>query len=241
MKNIHIKGLLAIVVLAICSCKKNDYIKGGEPTSINQYRKLTTYEMLKTLPLYDTLVMVIDSAGLKDQVNELNTTFYAPSDRAILNYLSARTLQVQKINQYAKFALDSLIYYLKTNKNNTRDSLLMYRLSQKLDFNALKAIGSVGKKLVTGLAGDSVVVSFEATRDPNQGYNDILSSEPQLQYFTHMWKPYNLTTATPASSIPTSVGVRTICKTSFILTKSGYVTALDNSSHVLFFYGTKVN
>jgi hypothetical protein len=187
------------------------------------------------------LVMVIDSAGLKDQINATNTTFYAPSDRAILNYLTSRTIQVQKVNQYAKFALDSLIYYLKTNKNNTRDSLLMYRISQKLDFNELKAIGSVGKKFTTGLAGDSVVVSFEATRDPNQGYNDILSSEPQLQYFTHMWKPYTLTTATPANRIPTSVGVRTICKTSFIPTKTGFVTALDNSSHVLFFYGTKVN
>lgn len=241
MKIINIKTLLVVTVLAISSCKKNDYIKGGERTDINQYKGLTTYEMLKKLPLYDTLIMVIDSAGLKDQINAENTTFYAPSDQAILNYLAARTVAVQKINQYAKFALDSLMYYLKTNKNNTRDSLLMYRVNQRLDYNALRAIGAVGTKFPTGLAGDSVVISFEATRDANQGYNDILSTEPQLQYFTQMWKPYTLNTANPANKITSSIGVRTICKTSFITTKTGYVTALDNASHTFLFWGTKVN
>ena len=239
MNNLQFKTLLLGTLLVISSCSKNDYIKGGESTDITQYKGLTTYETLKSLPLYDTLVMVIDSAGFKDQINTMNTTFYAPSDKAILNYLQARTLAVQRINQNAKFALDSLMYYIRTNKDNTRDSLLMYRLNNNLDYNALKTIGSVGVKLPTGLTGDSVVVSYESTRDQNQGYNSILSTEPQLQYFTQMWKPYTLSSASPASGIPLSIGVRTICKTSFIATKTGYITALDNNSHTFLFYGTK--
>jgi hypothetical protein len=237
MKLKNIAPLLVLLLAVMSSCKKN-YIIGGEPNSENLFKSSTTYEMLKSQTLYDTLIQVIDAAGLKDQINAAATTFYAPSDYSILRYLAARTLIVQKTDQYAKFGLDSLLHYITTNKNGTRDSLLMYQVKQSMDFKALVLIGPDGTKLPTGLNGDSVVLSFEYTKDGQQGYSDIISGAPQLQYFTQMWKPFKLGVDGTASEIPTATGVRTLCKTSFIPTKTGYVTALDNS-HTFLFFGTK--
>ena len=237
MKPKYIAVCLLLLITGAAGCKKN-YILGGEPNSKSTFKNSTTYDMLKSLPLYDTLIQVIDAAGLKDQINTASATFYAPSDYSILRYLSERTLIVQKTDQYAKFGLDSLLHYVRTNKNGTKDSLMMYQVKQSMDFKALTAIGPDGVKLPTALTGDSVVLSFEYTKDGQQGYSDIISGAPQLQYFTHMWKPFKLGVDGNASQIPTSVGVRTLCKTSFIATKTGYVTALDNS-HTLLFFGTK--
>lgn len=225
---------LSIVALLLGACKR-DYITGGTPEDVNVYRNTSTYDVLKGNALYDTLVQVIDAAGLKDKINEGGTTFFAPSDYAIFNYLNQRTVFVQNAyNQNAKFALDSLLYYMRNNVKGTRDSLLMYLVRQPLSYGSLTATGAV---YPTAL-GNNVAVSFEYTRDATLGYNAVVSSVPQVEYFTHLWRPYTITPSTPASAVPLTVGVRTLCKTSGIVTQNGIMNALDNS-HVLFFYGTK--
>ena len=56
-------------VLAI-SCRKQDYITGGqkENPKVNQ----TTYDYLKgnSMHLFDTLLLLVDAAGLKDTTNQ---------------------------------------------------------------------------------------------------------------------------------------------------------------------------
>jgi len=226
---------LSIVVLLFSACKK-DYITGGVPEDVNTYKNTSTYDVLKQDPLYDTLVQLIDAAGLKDKVNEQGTTFFAPSDYAIFSYLNARTIFVQNAyNQNSKFALDSLVYYLKNNVRGTKDSLLMYQVHQPLPYSTLTNSGAL---YPTALSGDTVAVSFEYTKNTGLGYNPVISSQPQVEYFTQLWRPYAITPSTPASAIPLSVGVRTLCKTSGIVTQNGIMNALENS-HVLFFYGTK--
>lgn len=143
---------------------------------------------------------------------------------------------MQKVNQYAKFGLDSLLHYVTNNINGTRDSLLMYQVASPLWYNGLT---EAGQKFKTELAGDTVVVSFEVTTNSQQGYTPNVSNPPRLQYFTHMWKPYvAITEGNQAKNIPNTVGVRTLSKTSCIATKNGVLNGLD-PSHILFFYGTK--
>lgn len=225
---------LCMIVLLISACKK-DYISGGTPEDVNIYKNTTTYDVLKTDPLYDTLVQVIDAAGLKDKINEQGTTFFAPSDYSIFNYLNLRTMVVQVTKPYDKFPLDSLVYYLKNNINNTRDSLLMYLIKQPLSYDVLT---NTGTKYATELSGDSVVVSYEYTKDDKLGYNEVVSSVPQVVYFTQLWYPYTVSPSSPAGDIPARIGVRTLVKTSGINTQNGIMNALENS-HTLFFYGTK--
>jgi hypothetical protein len=242
MTNLIMKKIISISVAAFImmaflftSCKK-DYITGGSPENVNIYKDSTTYDVLKGNPMYDTLVQVIDAAGLKEKINAEGTTFFAPNDNSILQYLEARTLFVQQhYDQNAKFALDSLKYYLQNNINGTRDSLLMYQVNASLTYSALN---NVGKIYPTSLTGDSVIVSFEQTTDGHLGYTDLVSQAPQIVYFTQLWDHYDISKSNPASKVPDNVGVRNLVKTSGIVTKNGILNLLDNSNK-LFFYDTK--
>lgn len=237
MKKIMIIRLAVIIALALLftACKK-EYITGGETEDVNKYSNTLTYDVLKQSPLYDTLVQLIDTAGLKDRINQDGMTLFAPSDYAIFNYLSVRTLRVQAtVNASSKFGLDSLFFYLRNNIKGTKDSLLMYLIKKPLPYAALTDMGAL---YATELAGDSAIVSYEYTRNTQLGYNSIVSGVPQIVYFTQLWKHYDLSATNPAGNVPSTAGVHTIVKTSCITTRNGMINALDNS-HILFFYGTK--
>ena len=232
MKKILINtSILLILVAALASCKKDDYIHGGVIEDVNQYANNTNYEVLAQDPMYDTLVQIIDAAGLKDKINETGTTFFAPSDRSILTYMELRTLfDQQNYDQDAQFGLDSLKYYLQNNIDNTRDSLLMYQIPTPLPYSSLTRTGVAYE---TGLAGDTVVVSYEPT-----GRNDVVSTVPREVFFTQLWYHYDLSDANPAADIPEEIGIRESVITSGINTKSGIINYLNNF-HTLFFYDTK--
>jgi hypothetical protein len=235
MKKIFLDlSMLCCIVLIFSACKK-DYITGGVSEDVHMYKNTTTYDVLKGNPLYDTLVQVIDAAGFKDKVNEQGVTFFAPSDYSILSYLGKRTIYLQNtVSQDAKFGLDSLLYYVTNNVNGTKDSLQMYLIHQPLTYSSLTNTGA----LYSTELGNSVIVSYEYTKDGGLGYNPVVSSAPQVVYFTQLWYPYDLSDANPASDITPDIGVHTLVKTSCIQTQTGILNALENS-HTLFFYGTK--
>ena len=237
MKKIILARYLIIAsgILVFTACKK-DYISGGSVEDINKYSSTTTYDVLKANALYDTLVRLIDTAGLKDKINGQGITMFVPSDYAVFSYLNLRTQKVQAtINANAKFGLDSLFYYLSNNIGGAKDSLLMYLINKPLLYDNLTDVGAL---YPTALAGDTAIVSYEYTRNTTLGYNSIVSSVPQVVYFTQLWKHYSLSATTPAGQVPNTTGVHTLVKTSCIITKNGVMNALDNS-HTLFFYGTK--
>ncbi|MDQ2720085.1 MAG: hypothetical protein M3Z26_10065 [Bacteroidota bacterium] len=228
-------AVLITIVVLFSACKKS-YITGGTPENVNMYKNTTTYDVLKSNPLYDTLVQLIDVAGIKDKINEQGTTFFAPSNFSVLLYLNYRTIYVQNyINQDSTFGLDSLKYYLANNLNGTRDSMLMYLIHTPLPFSALT---NTGVFYPTELAGDTAIVSYEYIKNGGLGYNNIVSSQPQLVYFTQLWYHYDLSDANPAGQVPLNIGIHTLIKTSGIITQNGILNELDNSNP-LFFYDTK--
>jgi hypothetical protein len=219
----------AFLVLAY-SCKKQDYIIGGKTS--NPVSPLTTYDYLagNSLHQFDTLLMLVDSAGLKDSINQPGITFFAPTDYSIDAYLEARTAVVQNVNPNAVYSIDTMIKY---DLQRVRDSLMMYIIHQPLTYAELT---QNGVEYPSALPGDSVVVSFEDTQDPNLGYSSLVSTTPQVMYFTQLWGPAPIPLV--ADDIPTNVGVHTLCQTSGIQTSTGMLNVLTNS-HVLFFYGSK--
>jgi hypothetical protein len=228
--------VVGLALLVLASCKKQDYITGGVPEDVNKYKNTSTYDVLAKNPLYDTLVKVIDAAGMKDKINAQGTTFFAPSDYSIYRYLAARTYVVQQtINQNSSFGLDSLLYYVTNNINGTRDSLSLYLIPQLIKYDQLTETGAY---FTTGLAGEKVIISYETTKNTYLGYNSVVSSYPRVVYFTHLWYPYTLNDANPAGDVPLTIGVRTLVTASGLQTQNGIINALANS-HILFFYGTK--
>ncbi len=247
-KEIKIKNIVlyTAIVMVFAACSK-DYITGGTIQDVNVYKTTSTYDVLTKFQQFDTLVQLIDAAGLKDKINEQGTTFFALSNKSIENYLQERTIFLQfNVDQYAKFGLDSLIYYLKNNINNTADSLSMYLIKTVTTPQNLTGVGTIYS---TELAHDSAIVSYEPVVDGNLGYTSVVSTAPRVVYFTQLWQHYNLNASdSTAADVPSSSGIRTLVSTSFLNTQNGVINVLTpgatstgniNFGTTLFFYGTR--
>ena len=189
---------------------------------------MTTYDFLQSnsLQQFDTLLMLIDKAGLKDIINQQGVTFFPPDDRAIFSYLNERTVEKQRVDPNAKYTLDSL---LNNDIQKVTDSMKMYIINDLLSYDRLTENGT---KFPTALAGDTAVVSFEETLDPNLGYTVTVSSTPRLVYFTHLFQ--SLPEPFVAEDIPKDIGTRNRIRTSGIQTTTGIVHV--PVPHTLFFY-----
>lgn len=234
MRNI-VKALAFVCFLGIVatSCTKG-YITGGQITNVNQYKDKTTYETLSSIPQFSLLVQLIDAGGLQQQIDQANTSFFAVQDSGITKYLNDRTIFLQAtVNQYAKFTMDSLVYYVKNNINGTRDSLLMYLVPGIA--TTPTNLSPLGAVYPTALAGDSAIISYEVT---TMGATSIVSTPPQVVYFTSLWRHYNLSVDSTTAIIPTATGAHTLVATAFINTSNGVINSLTYSAE-LFFYSSR--
>jgi hypothetical protein len=215
-----------ILLLAFAACKKNDYLKGGTIRS-NQV-DMTTYDWLKSNPqgLFDTLLLLVDKAGLKDKINETGITFFAPTDYAINNYLTNRALEEQDIDAFRKWTIDSLFKY---EMPKFTDSLDAYIVPGILTYDKLTINGVI---YPTKKIGANSVVSYEETRDPAYGYNPNVSTIPQLVWYTLLLEP--LAPPFVAADLTVQQGTRVRVQTSGIQSTTGVIHVLNNS-HKLFF------
>src|ERR1041384_6880417 len=93
MKHNIIYSCIIVLLIATSACKKGDYLSGG--SLANPKVEMSTYDYLKRNPLFDTLVLLVDRAGMKEQVNG-KITFFAPTDYSIRLLMLTRTAEIQK-------------------------------------------------------------------------------------------------------------------------------------------------
>lgn len=215
-----------ISLLAFTACKKNDYLKGGTIRS-NQVN-MTTYDFLKSHPqgLFDTLLLLVDRAGVKDKINQAGITFFAPTDYAINNYLNSRAVEEQRIDPFRKWTIDSMLTY---ELDKFTDSLNVYIINGTLTYDKLTINGAI---YPTKKTDANCVVSYEETRDPAFGYNPNVSTVPQLVWYTLLLQP--LVPPFKAEDLTTEQGTRVRVQTSGIQSTTGLIHVLNNS-HKLFF------
>ncbi len=218
--------ILLALTLLVSACKKNDYFIGGDLH--NSKVGVSTYDFLKNNDrgLFDTLIMIIDAAGIKDKINQADITFFAPTDYSIKSYVEARTRIEQNIDPFRMWTVDSIIKY---ELPRFKDSLDIYILPSKIGYSDLteKGKGYITKK------GNSSIVSFETTDDVGLGYNPNSGFRPQIMYYTYLYAP--LLEDMKASEIPSTLGVRTRVQTSGVESTTGVINVLANS-HRLFFF-----
>ncbi|MEC5143326.1 hypothetical protein [Chitinophaga sp. 212800010-3] len=132
---------LILASLLFSACRKDDHFMGGSPTKAQS--DLTTYDYLKANPLFDTLVQLIDKAGLKETVNS-NITFIAVTNYSVKSFLDVRTRQLQKAtnNENVKYTLDSI------KAPELRDSLLAYCFKGSIVRSDLSMESQVYKNMV---------------------------------------------------------------------------------------------
>ncbi|PSL44385.1 fasciclin domain-containing protein [Chitinophaga niastensis] len=88
--------LVVVLMVLTLSCKKDNYYKdSGKQVGVYD---IGAYDFLKARPLFfDTLINIIDSAGLQDVLQKETVTFFAPTNHAIKKTMdvlnSARYMQ----------------------------------------------------------------------------------------------------------------------------------------------------
>lgn len=223
--NIFTISFILILIILISSCKKNDYRVGGNLH--NPVINMTTYDYLKSnrFGLFDTLLMLVDKAGIKDKINESGSTFFAPTDYSINRYIEERTKKVQAIDPNTVWTVDTLIKY---ELQNFADSLDIYIVKKEILNKDLSSAGTI----FNAKKGNKVIVSYEETDNKELGYNDNSTVKPKLVYFTYLFKDpganFNV------SNIEYPVGTRTLVQTSNAKTTTGALHVLTNS-HTLFY------
>jgi hypothetical protein len=223
------KTFISIIIAAalftsVYSCKKS-YTIGGSlfvPT-VN----MTTYDYLKTNHLFDTLVIMIDKMGLKDEVNQAGT-FFAVTNYSIRNYVLAKEayLQIIENNENLVYTFDSL------DLPSLKDTLRTYMFHDRITRDNISQIG----EWRASDEGDSRLIQLIATTDyTNQ---NVFTTDPKYIYLTKI-------IPLPGSPVPTdSTGLvnvvpaqmlQTLCQTTGILTTTGVLHVLSNA-HTFDYY-----
>ena len=106
MKIIH---LLLGSLLILAACKKDNYLVDHGGTDVERIRKMSSYEFLKESKVLDTVVLLIDRAGMKEEING-DITFFSPTTVGVNRFLAQQTKAIQRKynNENIKFTLDSL-------------------------------------------------------------------------------------------------------------------------------------
>ncbi|GAO42145.1 hypothetical protein FPE01S_01_11580 [Flavihumibacter petaseus NBRC 106054] len=193
------------------ACKRDEYFIGG---TLHQAKvDMTTYDFLQSnsQKLFDTLLLLVDKAGIKDKINEPGITFFAPTDYSINKYLAFRESEEQNIDEGRRWTIDSMIKY---ELPMFADSIDLYRIPNLTPYDQLKEEGEIYPTL---FPGGTTLISFEETRDPDLGYNSSVSTIPRIVYYTLQ---------------PDGDKVRV--QTSGIQSNTGMIQVLNNQ-HTLFF------
>lgn len=204
MTSMAVALLAAVLIMA---CEEDDYLTDGGVHSAET--EFTTYDYLAhhKYHSFDTLLLLIDHFGLKEEVNNAGT-FFACTDYAIMNFLQLKIDSVQDINENNTYTLDDMM------DDITADSIRQYILADKV---TLDGASTAGDEYTTG-GGTNMTVKKVLQTDASYY---TWSSEPV--YFLYFIK-------FPDEELSNNES----CQTTGILTQSGTGTVLHalSNNHV---------
>jgi hypothetical protein len=157
-KHIGIYIIFCLAVLA--ACKKDDYKNDGGVS--NAFVDMTTYDYLKSNPQFDSLVKVIDKAGLKDVVNG-NVTLFATTNYGIVDYIRAKK---NKIGNTPGGPGENFDFGIKDiAQKELSDSMKTYLFDGKINRDQITVAGKL--------------------------YNSLLGVTPNIQYMIKMRRSFD--------------------------------------------------
>lgn len=213
---------LLLLTGLVASCTNDDYLVDGGKA--NPYVNMTTYDYLKSNPLFDTLVMAIDIAGLKDAVNAAGT-FYAPTNFSINEYIRDELDLRKKLDADAVYTFDSIPV-------TEFDSIKMYLFAETITRDSLIKEG----KIYTSLAGKQIKLS----KEPQKAYQDDLVVEPEYLFFINkvgsFFDSYEDTVNSNVAAKEKDTRVQV--QTSGIISTTGIIHVLENKHKFIFHEAT---
>lgn len=222
-KTIVYIGLFCCISL-LFSCKKDSVIDGGVS---DPHVNMTTYDFLKSHPrhLFDTTLMIIDKAGLKDRVNSAGT-FFVQTNYSIRNFLLAKQNELRKKDERLNFNLDSLFKYYTPKM--LQDSMSVYLFSDRIVRDNLTETGTIFQ---TQEPNTKLLVTLEKSTSGDYTEDGIISQGPKLLYLTKIYGErdvlINGSLSDPSGKANLN-DTKVICQTSGIITTTGIVHVLSN-------------
>lgn len=220
MKNKILITLLAVIIFAAASCKKDYAVDGGKS---DENVNMTTYDYLKSKPIFSSLVHLIDRAGLKDAINK-QTTFFATTNYGVDQYLRAmkNIRAIELGNENITYTLDSIPLW-------RLDSLKTYIFPQKLGRSALTTRGEFYLSDFGSMANTRIKLGLART----YSYSNYVDYVDYVTYTKVIGS--DDTEALDPDEIPTEeIDKLVFVQSSGIVTTNGVVHVLDGF-HRLFF------
>ncbi len=222
MKNTAIYIVVLGLVWLLSSCEKESYKNDGGPS--DAFVNMTTYDFLKSHPKFDSLVRIIDHAGMKDVING-NVTFFVTTNYGIADYVSAKKQQkiIELGNENISFSINDI------PAEELRDSLKIYLYDGHINRSNM----TTDHDYYTSLAGPIDNVRFRIRLRRTRDFSAYLD---YVDYVNFTKVVGSLDEEEPdINAIPDELIDRSVdCQTSGIMTTNGVIHVLQGS-HRLFF------
>ncbi|MEJ7560597.1 MAG: hypothetical protein WKF66_19965 [Pedobacter sp.] len=224
----YISACIVCCLVILASCKKDDYKNDGGLS--NAYVDMTTYDYLNSNPLFDSLVNVIDRAGLKDAVNG-DVTFFVTTNYGIAEYVRAKKNEIANRpggSENFDFGIKNMPV------KELSDSLKTYLFAGKINREQITVSG----KLYNSLLGPTPNVQYMIKMRRSFDYANYLNYVDYVNYV----KVIGTVDATELNQddIPDDQLDRFVdVQTSGIVTKTGIIHVLGGN-HRLFFNGMSI-
>ncbi|WP_316794133.1 fasciclin domain-containing protein [Pedobacter frigoris] len=193
--------MLSIITCIVASSCKKEYFNGGSVQ--NGVFKVSSYEFLKTNPLYfDTVMLVIDKAGMKDVLDKENVTFFIPTDHAIKKTMDA-------LNQVRYFQSKDSVFIKDIPQFIWKKFLSQYIIKDKYLLKDIARYDIAQPNVFPGqfmASYDGYVMNLGVQFSDYQGTKDV---GPRMLIFRNigdMGNPLGITASVATSDIQTTNG-----------------------------------
>lgn len=226
MKKIHNILFLFFGLFYLTSCESDDYMNDGGKTQ--RFVDMTTYDFLKQHGKFDSLVKIIDRAGLKDVVNEQNTTFFACTDYSVAPYVSVKKQQriIELGNENINFGINDISL-------SELDSLKMYLF----DGAFIREYLTTEDKYFTSKLGNIDNVRFRIKLRRANNYSSWLDYVDYLN-FTRVVGSLDSELPDGYIVLPNEEDLSYDCQTSDIITTTGVINVLSDTHRLMFNQGS---
>lgn len=208
--------LIVAIAITLFSCEDDSYLVDGGIS--DGHVGMTTMEYLKSHPQLDTMAILLERAGLADEVNGTSTLF-ATNNVSVRNYTNKVLADLREEDPLAEYGIDDI----------PTDTLIKY-MGAYVFAEALERDDLVKEGVIyTGVNGEQRRLSL--VPDINS-YSDFLSAPPEYVYYTTKvgdeWDEWD--------NIRDDLSV--IVRTSNLISTNGVIHVLQGG-HTLFNYERK--
>lgn len=213
---------ISLCIVLLFSCKKEDYKNDGGVH--DAHVNMSTYDYLRSQKVFDSLVYLIDRAGLKDLVNS-DVTFFAVTNYGVSSYVDIRQKRAaeQTGDENIPFNMDSIPV------QELKDSLQLYMIKGKINREQMTRTGQLYDCILGNIPNKKLMINLLRTYP----YSDYVSYVDMVNY-TMVIGGRDDQSPDPDQIPQSEKDNPAVCQTSGIITTTGVVHVL-NGYHRLFF------